>query len=119
MDCGKDLRRIAFSCKSGFCLSCSKKYVDDIVSQVSNMLHAGVIYRHMVLTVPKQLRIVFYRNRHYGSLLSSYMRSGHECLEDVVSTVKRLSLKIGCIVVVQTNGRSGRYNPHLHINLKH
>ncbi len=115
MDCGKDIRRIAFSCKSGFCLSCSKKYVDDFVSQVSKMLHPGVIYRHIVLTVPKQLRIVFYHHRHDGSLLSAFMRSGHECLEDVVSTVKRLSLKIGCIVVVQTHGRSGRYNPHLHI----
>ena len=115
LDCGKDLRRIAFSCKSGFCLSCSKKYVDDFVSQVSNMLHGGVIYRHIVLTIPKQLRVVFYSNRHDGSLLSSFMRSGHDCLEDVVSTVKRLPLKIGCIVVVQTHGRSGRYNPHLHI----
>ncbi len=115
MDCGKDIRRIAFSCKSGFCLSCSKKYVDDFVSQVSKMLHSGVIYRHIVLTIPKQLRIVFYHLRHDGRLLSAFMRSGYECLEDVVSTVKRLALKIGCIVVVQTHGRSGRYNPHLHI----
>ena len=44
-----------------------------------------------------------------------FMKIGHECLEDVVSTVKRLLLKIGCIVVVQTHGRSGHYNPHLHI----
>jgi len=115
MDCGQDIRRIAFSCKSGFCLSCSKKYVDDFVSQVSKMLHPGVTYRHIVLTIPEQLRIVFYRHRHDGSLLSLFMKSGHECLEDVVSTVKRLALKIGCIVVVQTHGRSGHYNPHLHI----
>ena len=79
------------------------------------MLHPGVIYRHIVLTIPKQLRIVFYRHRHDGSLLSMFMNVGHECLEDVVSTVKRLLLKIECIVVVQTHGRSGRYNPHLHI----
>ena len=79
------------------------------------MLHTGVIYRHMVLTVPEQLKIVFYRLSCDGRLLSSFMKCGHECLEDVVSTVKRLTLKIGCIVVVQTHGRSGRYNPHLHI----
>ena len=115
MDCGQDIRRIAFSCKSGFCLSCAKKYVDDFVSQVSNMLHPGVTYRHIVLTIPEQLRIVFYRHRHDGSLLSMFMKVGHECLEYVVSTVKRLLLKIVCIVVVQTHGRSGRYNPHLHI----
>jgi hypothetical protein len=113
--CGKGLKRIAFSCKSCFCLSCAKKYVDDFVSQVSGMLHPGVIYRHIVLTIPEQLRNVFYHERHEGDLLSEFMRSGYACLEDVVSTVKRTALKIGAIVVVQTHGRSGRYNPHLHI----
>ena len=43
------------------------------------------------------------------------MRCGYECLEDVVGTVLRRKLKIGTIVVVQTHGRSGHYNPHLHI----
>ncbi len=115
MYCGRDSKKVAFSCKSCFCLSCAKKYVDDFVSQVSAMLHAGVIYRHMVLTLPEQLRQPFYEERHSGDLLSDFMKSGYECLEDVVSTVKRELLKIGCIVVVQTHGRSGHYNPHLHI----
>lgn len=115
MKCGRDLRRVPFSCKSYFCLSCAKKYVDDFVAQVSAMLHPGVVYRHIVLTIPKQLRAIFYKKRHDGSLLSLFMESGYKCLEDVVSTVKRLPLKIGCIVVVQTHGRSGHYNPHLHI----
>lgn len=113
--CGHDIRRVPFSCKSCFCLSCSKKYVDDFVSQVSCMLHPGVIYRHIVLTIPEQLRQKFYKQRHTGDLLSAFMKCGYECLEDVISTVKRKELKIGCIVVVQTHGRSGRYNPHLHI----
>jgi len=43
------------------------------------------------------------------------MRCGYECLEDVVSKVVRQQVKIGAIVVVQTHGRSGHYNPHLHI----
>ena len=51
--CGGDLRCIGFSCKSGFCLSCSKKYVDDFVVQVSRVLHGGMNYRHIVLTIPK------------------------------------------------------------------
>lgn len=115
MTCGRGLRRIAFSCKSCFCLSCAKKYVDDFVSQVSSMLHPGIIYRHIVLTIPEQLRTVFYSERHDGDLLSEFMRTGYKCLEDVVSTVKRAALRIGAIVVVQTHGRSGKYNPHLHI----
>ena len=49
MYCGRDRRKIPFSCKSCFCLSCAKQYVDNFVSQVSAMLHSGVIYRHIVL----------------------------------------------------------------------
>lgn len=113
--CGLDRKRVPFSCKSCFCLSCAKKYVDDFVSQVSEMLHPGVIYRHIVLTLPEQLRKIFYKERQDGDLLTEFMRCGYDCLEDVISTVKRKRLKIGCIIVVQTHGRSGHYNPHLHI----
>jgi len=62
--CGFDVFRVGFSCKSCFCLSCSKLYVDKFVAQVSKMLHPGVIYRHIVLTMPKQLRQPFYSVRH-------------------------------------------------------
>jgi len=87
--CGMDRRRIAFTCKSCFCLSCAKGYTDDFVAQVSQILRPGLRYRHMVLTVPEQLRIHFYRNRQDGMFLSELMRRGYECLEDVVSTAVR------------------------------
>ena len=74
MQCGHDLRRICFSCKSCFCLSCAKVYVDNMVSQVSKMLHPGVIYRHVVLTVPEQLRQFFFFKRFDSELLSELMR---------------------------------------------
>jgi len=115
MYCGRDRRRVPFSCKCCFCLSCVKQYVDNFVSKVGAMLHPGVTYRHIVLTLPEQLRPVFFKERHTDDLLSAFMRCGYDCLENVVSTAKRKKLKIGCIVVVQTHGRSGRYNPHLHI----
>ncbi len=102
MKCGRDLRRVCFSCKSCFCLSCAKVYADNMVSQVSKMLHPGVIYRHCILTVPDQLRQVFYENRHDGKLLSTFMRTGYQCLEDVVSTVKRIDIN-GASASVQLN----------------
>ena len=111
----KHCRRIAFTCKSCFCLSCAKVYTDDFVSQVSKALQPGLKYRHIILTVPEQLRIYFYRDRHKGKLLSELMRCGYVCLEAVVGTATRKRVKIGVIVVVQTHGRSGQYNPHLHI----
>lgn len=85
------------------------------MSQVSEVLQPGLRYRHMVLTVPEQTRIVFYHDRHEGDLLSALMRCGYKCLEDVVGLAVRQKVKIGAIVVVQTHGRSGHFNPHLHI----
>lgn len=117
MHCGCGRRVICFTCKSSFCLSCTKVYVDNFVSQVSKLLHPGVKYRHLVLTVPKQLRPSFYRNRFTGDLLSSFIRVGYECLTDVVCYLRGHALKLGMIVVVQTHGRSGHFNPHLHIIL--
>ena len=43
------------------------------------------------------------------------MKCGYRCLEDVISHVAGTKMKIGCIIVIQTHGRSGRYNPHLHV----
>jgi hypothetical protein len=34
MYCGRDRRRVPFSCKCCFCLSCVKQYVDNFVSKV-------------------------------------------------------------------------------------
>jgi len=51
---GKHL--VAMSCKSSLCLRCAKVHVDTWVSQVSQVLHEGVIYRHIILTVPALFR---------------------------------------------------------------
>ena len=111
--CG-EMRKVAFSCKSSFCLSCAKVYTDEWASFVGRRLFPAVAYRHVVLTVPEELRVWFYRN---PNLLSPLMKAGHECLVETVSLVKRERLELGSIVVLQTAGRSGGYNPHLHILL--
>jgi hypothetical protein len=87
--------------------------VDDWVAQVGKMLHEGVLYRHIVLTVPDVVRTPFYQ--HADVLLSPFMKCGVKCLDDFLSTVSGKALKGGSIVVIQTHGRNGQYNPHLHI----
>jgi hypothetical protein len=109
--CG-ETRRIAFSCKSSFCLSCAKPYTDRWVDFIARRLLPGVVYRHIVLTVPDALRIWFYRN---PGLLSPLMRAGAACVRDVFARTAGVELDIGSIVVLQTAGRPGNYNPHLHI----
>ena len=113
MSCGQGSRVVSMSCKSSMCLRCGKVYVDEWVSQVSKMLHEGVIYRHIVLTVPEKLRKTFYN--HTEELLCGLMSCGVKCLDDFYSSVSRKGVKGGYIVVLQTHGRNGQYNPHLHI----
>tara|TARA_X000001036_G_C20638230_1_gene790068 strand:+ start:175 stop:1356 length:1182 start_codon:yes stop_codon:yes gene_type:complete len=113
--CGGCSRRVAFTCKSGFCLSCGNVYSDKVVSHVSKQLHPGVTYRHIVLTIPEQLRKLFYKNRKSRELYSELMKVGHKCLEEVMTVVGKQSVKPGSVVVLHTHGRSGSYNPHLHV----
>ena len=113
LHCGQGKHLVAMSCKASLCLRCAKVYVDDWVSQVSEMLHEGIIYRHMVLTVPALLRQTFYPQSKV--LLSPFMRCGVRCLDDVFSRVSGTSLQGGYIVVMQTHGRNGQYNPPLHV----
>jgi hypothetical protein len=112
LHCGQGTHRVAMSCKSSLCLRCAKVYVDNWVSQVSRMLHEGVIYRHIVLTVPAMLRQTFYQQSK--DVLSPFMRCGARCLDDVFSQVRGKPLTGGYIMVIQTHGRNGQYNPHLH-----
>jgi len=109
--CGQ-IRRIAFTCKSCFCLSCAKVYTDRWADFIGRRLLPGVTYRHVVLTMPEFLRTWFYRD---PKLLSPFMRAGNRCLKDIVKTCSGSKLDIGNIIVLQTAGRPGHYNPHLHI----
>ncbi len=111
--CGQGRRLVSMSCKSSLCLRCGKVYVDNWVSQVSKMLHEGVIYRHIVLTMPDNLRTVFYKNSE--ELYGKFFSCGVKCLDNFFSEVRGKALKGGYLVVLQTHGRNGQYNPHLHI----
>jgi hypothetical protein len=110
---GQGRHLVAMSCQSSRCLRCAKVYVDNWVSQVSQLLHEGVIYRHIVLTVPAILRHTFYQQSQ--AVLSPFIRCGVRCVDDVLSRVSGKHLRGGYIVVIQTHGRHGQYNPHLHI----
>jgi hypothetical protein len=113
LHCGQGKHRVAMSCKSSLCLRCAKVHVDNWVSQVSKALHEGVIYRHIILTVPAMFRVTFYQNATL--LLSGLMRCGAQCLDDFYSEVKGKALRGGYIVVLHTHGRNGQYHPHLHL----
>ena len=113
LHCGQGKHLVAMSCKSSLCLRCAKVSVDNWVNQVSKMLHEGVIYRHIILTVPAMFRTLFYQNA--AVVLSAFMRCGAQCLDDFCRTVRGKALKGGAIPVLHTHGRNGQYHPHLHL----
>jgi Putative transposase/Transposase zinc-binding domain len=104
---------VALSCTSSLCLRCAKVYVDNWVSQVSKVLHEGVIYRHIILTVPAMFRRTFSQNT--AVVLNAFMRCGAQCLDAFYSTVKGRPLPGGYSTVLHTHGRNGQYHPHLHV----
>jgi hypothetical protein len=111
--CGQGKHLVSMSCKSSLCLRCAKVHVDNWVSQVSKALHEGVIYRHIILTVPAMFRTPFYQNAE--ALLGELMRCSVQCLNDFDSEVRGRVLKGGYITVVHTHGRNGQYHPHVHV----
>jgi hypothetical protein len=108
---GEGTQRVAMSWKSSLCLRCATVSVDTWGSQGSPMLHAGLISRHIVRTVPAILRPTFYQQSQ--ELLSPCMRCGGTGLEDVLSRGSGQTRKAGSIVVLQTHGRTGQYHAHL------
>ena len=111
LQCG-EVKRVPFSCKSSFCLSCAKIYTDKWVDYLSEALFTKMRYRHVVLTVQEQFRKWFYHN---SLLLSEFMKTGHAFFQNVVSHWLKKLVDVGSVVMLQTAGRRGSLNHHLHI----
>lgn len=113
--CGEHRHRVGFTCKSPLCLRCGRVASENFVFKVMNRLHPGVVYRHLILTIPDQLKDLFYRHRNNKELYNAFYRAGWEFIQDVFAKVTGKRLHCGAIVVLHTTGRKGNYRPHLHI----
>ena len=110
LHCGQGKHLVSISCKSSLCLRCAKVYVDHWVNQVSQVLHEGVIYRHIILTVAAMFRTTFYHNAAICCARSCGAGSGVWMLSPAQSGDK--PLRGGYITVLHTPGRNGQYHQH-------
>ena len=118
LTCGKGEHKVNFSCKGKACPQCGKRYSRESMEKIANRLLPGVSYRQVVLTLPYELRSVFYNHPEQGALYSELMSVGHACLESLIQQLLQCdTVKIASIVFIHTHGRNGGYNPHLHILL--
>jgi len=98
-----EVKKIFFSCKSSFCLSCAKIYTGEGVDKIDGALFTRVKkYCHVVLIVPEQFRKRFYHN---PKLLSEPMKRGHAFFQDVVSYWLKEQVDVGSVFVLQTAGQ--------------
>jgi len=109
--CG-EIKKVAFTCKSRFCPSCGKVYVDnwieDFVNRIINTKH-----KHMVFTIPEGMRDIFLRNRKLLEILS---KSAAEVLKSWCEDWnKEEQFMPGIVAVIHTFGRDLKWNPHVHV----
>jgi hypothetical protein len=108
--CGES-KKVAFSCKSRLCSSCGKKYVDDRANNMANKM-LPTKHWHMTFTIPKELRVVFRKDRE---LLGELPRLVNEVLRYAFKQMNKGEEYIpGVIAVIHTFGRDLKWNPHVH-----
>jgi hypothetical protein len=72
-----------------------------------------VVHRHVILTIPDTIWPYIHRDRKLFDVLTTQAK---ELLQDMVGNFKpKRPLKIGIISVIQTFGRKGTFNPHIHL----
>jgi plasmid rolling circle replication initiator protein Rep len=97
---------VFFTCKSRFCTSCGKIYVDNWVKKMTQEI-LDKPHRHLVFTIPEQLRAKIYRDRSLLKVLSD------NAAKVVMENTQDLTA--GIITVVHTFGRDLSFNPHVHV----
>lgn len=102
---------VCFTCKSRFCHRCGKKYTDDWSDKQQEMIF-NVPHRHMVFTIPKELRNVFFKDRRRLNELSKQVAEVFQYHNYQRS--KKRGLRSGIITVIHTFGRDLNFNPHIH-----
>lgn len=102
--------KVPHSCKSRFCNTCGKIQTDAWISNCHQIL-PNIEYRHLTLTIPKELRGLFYAVR---PLLGCLFQAANEMLQSFFEEKK---ITPAITIVVHTFGRKLNWNPHLHIIL--
>lgn len=109
--CGEK-KKVGFTCKSRFCSSCGKVYVDTRSENMAKKM-LRVKHRHMVFTIAKELRIFFKRERELLALLPQV---AYSVLKRIFTKVSKKECYIpGVATVIHTFGGDLKWNPHVHV----
>jgi len=110
----QQMLHVPFTCKSRFCNTCGAKYSKDrALSMASKLLDSP--HRHVVLTIPEELRKYFAQDR---TLLNILFTSAADTIKYRFNQFsKSEDYEPGMICVLHTFGRDLKWNPHIHMIL--
>jgi len=98
---------VAHTCKSRFCNRCGKVKNDEWVEKAQTRLF-NIPHKHLVFTIPWELRLLFLENRY---LLSYLHQSAGQAIMDWAKSVHLLP---GVVTVLHTFGAKLNFNCHIH-----
>lgn len=111
--CGK-VKTVPFRCKSRFCNTCGAAYVSNRSANISSKL-IRCQHRHIVFTIPQELRYFFRMNR---SLLHILFQASASTIHAWFRSLnKSESFTPGFVSTLHTFGRDLKWNPHIHMLL--
>jgi len=100
------------TCKSRFCNSCGIKYAKERAAAISKKC-INCKHRHLVFTIPEELRDLFRKDR---KLLNLLFKAASETLIGYFHNLnKTQKYTPGIISVLHTFGRDMKWNPHIHV----
>ncbi|MEG2057838.1 MAG: transposase zinc-binding domain-containing protein [Romboutsia sp.] len=101
--------KIGFMCEGKFCNKCGRLYaLKSAEKQYEKMLK--VAHRHVIFTIPDELRNYFYSDRE---LIKKLQDGLNEVIRYYYSKGKN-KYEVGIIAVVHTFGKDIKWNPHVH-----
>jgi len=107
--CGNK-KQVPFTCKSRFCTSCGKIYIDKWVEKIVGNIF-DVPHRHLVFTIPQELRKIIFNNR---MLIKVMMDCASQAALEVLQS-RGTDAVPGMLVIVHTFGRDLKFNVHVHM----
>lgn len=107
--CGNK-KQVPFTCKSRFCTSCGKIYIDKWVEKTVRNIF-DVPHRHLIFTIPQELREIIFNNR---MLIKVMMDCASQAALEVLQS-RGTDAVPGMLVIVHTFGRDIKFNAHVHM----
>ena len=108
------VKHVLFTCKSRFCNCCGAKYSNERALSISSKL-LDCSHRHVVFTIPEELRIYFAKDRSLLDLL--FQVASQTIYFQFNKQNKSEDFTPGMACVLHTFGRDLKWNPHIHMIL--